>query len=164
METTTTLQQTVTTLTAADLAWLDSIKPDLVGRAENFLESHNISRPSEKNRKNPVVSGSQLRNLLAAAQSGSPFAVLVNFLRYQIGRGNRGWDDTSSGETLVLYLSAKEKSRDGRESLAMLCDEKARGYAPAHRYLLEAQVAAQFFGFLIREYTYRCKLEGTTFK
>lgn len=162
METTAPLPQTATTLTASDLAWLERIKPELVSRAENFLETHRIFRKHEKNRNNPVVSGSQLRNLLAAAQSGSPFAILVNFLRYQIGRGGRGWDDTSSGRALVEYLSPQVP--EGNKSLAILCNEKTRGYEPAHRYLLEAQVAAHFFGFLIREYTYRCKLEGTTFK
>lgn len=158
-------------LEAADLIWLDGLKPGLVSRAVAFLERNSIHAPrGTGGGRQPVVTGSQIRNLLAAAQSGSPFAILVNFLRYQIGRGSRGWADAPSGEALAAILSpepgpASAGRNDGDEagrSLAALCAAQAGNRGKLMLYLLEAQVAAQFLGFLIREYTYRCKLAGTS--
>jgi hypothetical protein len=157
-------------LESADLIWLDGLKPSLVSRAVAFLERNSIHSPKNPGGRQPIVTGSQIRNLLAAAQSGSPFAILVNFLRYQIGRGTRGWADAPSGEALALILAPEKGSepaagKDGNEegrSLAALCAVQAGNRGRLMLYLLEAQVAAQFLGFLIREYTYRCKLAGTS--
>lgn len=142
------------------LAWIDRQKPALVGVAEGFLSQHHIfERPEPKDNKlrdnkakdnKPRVSGSQLRLLLNAAQSGSPVAVLVNLLHYQVGRGSRGWGDQQSGEALAKTL------RESVSDLAQTC-----GASGDDLFEVEARVAALLLGFLIREYTYGCKQAGT---
>jgi hypothetical protein len=150
------------------LTWIEKQKPMLVGWAETYVEDSELYFPknsgsanSPKNSGSPSspkksgkgmarVSGSQLRNLLSAAQSGSPLAVLLNFLRYQMGR-RQGWAHTPSGQELETLL---------KEKLSPLCEEFPETHE-ADPYELQSHLAAQLLGFIIREYTYRCKLEGT---
>lgn len=147
-------------MTPEDLGWVDRQQPKLVGWAETYVADAKIHEPQDERRGNkPKVSGSQLRNLLNSATQGSSLAVLRNFLRYQIGRGGKGWGDEPSGEALLSILD---------EKIGPLCrgrhtDQEAEsGEAQGqHRIELEADVASKFFGFVIREYTYRCKLAGT---
>lgn len=141
-------------MTPEILAWIERQKPALVGLAEGFLIQHRIyaPAPSEAHKQRPParVSGSQLRTLLNAAQSGSPVAVLVNLLHYQVGRGARGWDDKASGDALAVLL---------RDSVSALV--KASGANGDGVFEVEARVSALLLGFVIREYTYCCKREGT---
>jgi len=141
------------------LTWIEKQKPMLVGWAETYVEdsalyfpkkSGSPSSPKNSGKGMALVSGSQLRNLLSAAQSGSPLAVLLNFLRYQMGR-RQGWAHTSSGQKLETLLKKK---------LSPLCEEFPEKHE-ADPYELQSHLAAQLLGFIIREYTYRCKLEGT---
>lgn len=154
------------------LAWIERQKPQLVGWAEKFVQDTKLyeEKPrknghgpaaerdhdgdeEERKKKHPQVSRSQLRNLLSAAQSGSAIAVLVNFLRYQMGRESRPWKHRESGEGLERLLL---------DELQGLVDKAIPSRQTEERYELEAHLAAQLLGFIIREYTYRCSLEGTT--
>ncbi len=135
------------------LKWIEEQKPALVGAAEGYLDRDDsrIYAPQARDAKKPRVAGSQLRNLLSAAQSGCPLSVLTNLLHYQIGRDGRGWgrDERKSGEALVQLL-AREIS------------ERVASVASAERHALESRLAALLLGYLVREFTYRCRIAGTT--
>lgn len=144
-------------MTPEMLSWIEKQKPELVGWAEKYVQGTKLFEPKGGRGKQPKVSGSQLRNLLNAAQGGSPLAVIINLLRYQIGRGGRGWPEKPSGQTLESLFTGKLRPliKSGVESLETPDREAAL-------YELESQVTAQLLGFIIREYTYRCALEGTS--
>lgn len=137
------------------LSWIDEQKPGLVGAAERYLRDNAIyaAGPSKHSARRPPakVSGSQLRNLVNAAQADSPLAVLVNLLRYQIGRASRGWRDRDSGQALERVLIDEVETRS-----------KSAPTADAHaHYAVESRLAALLLGYIVREFTYRCELEGT---
>ena len=153
------------------LTWIERQKPTLVEWAEAFVKSSRLylARESDpepddavledpnrhrRRRQRALVSSSQLRNLLNAAQHGTSLKALVNFLRYQVGRGRGGWGHGGSARKLEKLL---------REDLRELCEQRLdlSESAAEERYDLEANVAAHFLGFVIREYTYRCELAGT---
>ncbi|NJL27234.1 MAG: hypothetical protein HC897_04750 [Thermoanaerobaculia bacterium] len=137
-------------MNAETLNWIEEQKPALVMAAREYLGKHQIYQPRSDKPREPRVSPTQLRNLWNAAHSGSSLAVLTNFLRYQIGRGNRGWGDPSSGEALEIVLDRQVGDR---------CSSHL-GVESVGRYGLEAQIAALLFGFLIHEYTFqRAKVE-----
>ncbi len=152
------------------LTWIDQQKPDLVARAEKYLDEHKIYQPKycdpewqkkkgappkkpsclqdlPEEAKKPIISNNQLRNLLNAAQAGNPISVQVNFLRFQIGRQKNAWPDANSGEALITLLENLRTS----SKKAVLGSE----VAPIS---LEAPLAANLLGFIIREHTYRTKV------
>ena len=158
-------------MTPETMAWIEQQKPTLVVWAEDFVRSSKLylNRESDpepdssvlddpnrnkRHRQSALVSSSQLRNLLNAAQQGTALRALVNFLRYQVGRGSSGWRHGSSAKKLEEMLLGKLKD---------LCAKGAtdRATEDAETYALEAQMSAQLLGFIIREYTYRCELAGT---
>lgn len=127
-------------------AFVEQRQPRFVAQAEAFLDQHPI-HTGDGGR--PRVSGTQLRNLLAAAQSGSPVAILRNFLHYQMGREKKSqaWNDSPSGHALIALLE-----REVEKPVAELA------LGEALRFALEAELAAQLLGFLSREYTYRAAI------
>ena len=132
------------------LTWIEKQKPTLVEWAEHYVKTSELHFPKNPGSSTARVSGSQLRNLLAAAQSGSSLSILLNFLRYQMGR-RQGWGHTDSGQQLEELLE---------KQLGPLC-KKVPAEQGADAYELQAHLAAQLLGFIIRDYTYRCKLKGT---
>jgi len=137
------------------LGWIEEQEPELVRAAEKYVADFDIHKPDPESRgaRNKArVSASQLRNLLNAAQGRSSLAVLVNFLRYQIGRGRQGWDDERSGKALVKLLEDEVGKRV----------ETGSKVSGKDRYRLESRLAALLLGFVIREYTYRCREARTS--
>jgi hypothetical protein len=134
-------------------AWIEAQKPELVAAAERYVESSQLSlqAPNRRDRR-ARVSMSQLRNLLNIAQTERSLAVFKNFLRYQVGRKSRGWEDQAAGELLEQLLLAEvaARSQGGGE---------AHGVEPRH---LEAALLPLLIGYIIREYTYRCAQHGTS--
>lgn len=143
-------------MNADTLAWIEDQKPDLVRSAESYVEEFKISDPREGSRGHgfpkALISGSQLRNLLNASQSEGSLAVLVNFLRYQIGRGRQGWEDQRSGRGLETLLHEQVGKR--------IADAGDKAGNEPHQ--VESRLASLLLGFVIREYTYRCQLAGTS--
>ncbi|MEM9553819.1 MAG: hypothetical protein AAGC60_06150 [Acidobacteriota bacterium] len=157
------------------LTWIEKQKPELVRMAEKYLEEakiyeEDVSKSKKKSEarkdeaktedpsKDPWVKKSQLQNLLGAARAGEPVALLVNFVRYQHAR-LPGWRQNDAAKKLEDVLHEQIRP------LAGTCPAAAKQSTEAaleHRYEVEAAVAAQLFGFILREYTYRCRLEGTT--
>ncbi len=130
-------------------SWIEAQKPELVAAAERYVAESEIYLPMPQRRDRKArVTMSQLRNLLNVALSERSLPVLKNFLRYQIGRQ---WDDSRAGALLEEYLLREvgERSRAGQE---------ARGGEVRE---LEAALLPLLLGFVIREYTYHCKLKGT---
>ena len=70
---------------------IDRLKEELVPAAEAFLDEGQVIRLS-KNK----FGDSQLRNLIAIANETESPAVVLNFIRYQIGRDTRGQNWASS--------------------------------------------------------------------
>lgn len=137
------------------LGWIEDQEPELVRAAERYVAEFKIHEPGEESRgpRNKArVSGSQLRNLMNAAQSRASLAVLVNFLRYQIGRGRQGWEDEPSGMALGKLLEDEVGKRI----------ETSAGVSGRDRYRLESRLAALLLGFVMREYTYRCREARTS--
>jgi hypothetical protein len=159
---------------AETLSWIEEQEPELVRAAEKFVAEFDIHKPDPESRESrhgraadgtrdggtraggdernkPRVSASQLRNLLKAAQGRSSLAVLVNFLRYQIGRKRNAWEDKRSGDALVDLLH----SEIGKRVESFGCHGR-------DRYHLESRLAGLFLGFVLREYTYRCREARTS--
>lgn len=128
-------------------AFIEKKLPHFVSEAEGFLERFPIYSPGHK----PRVSTSQLKNLLAAAQGGSPVAILRNFLHYQMGRDKKSlaWNDHDSAHGLIALLEREVEK-----------PVKDLGLGEDERYRLEAELAAQLIGFLSREYTYRVAVDA----
>ncbi len=143
-------------MNAETLTWIEDQKPNLVRSAESYIKEYKISEPREVSRGRGFpkarVSGSQLRNLLSASQSEGSLAVLVNFLRYQIGRGRQGWDDQDSGRGLESLLHEQIGKR--------ITDAGDKAGSEPHQ--VESRLASLLLGYVIREYTYRCQLAGTS--
>ncbi len=128
-------------------AFIEKKLPHLVKSAEDFLRDNRIYLLDEDD--DPLVSGTQLRNLLAAAQGGSPIPILRNFLHYQMSRERNAWSDRKSGEALIKLLEVTVEKPI--EELKLANEDE--------RYQLEAKLAAQLLGFLSREYTYQLALQ-----
>lgn len=151
--------------------WLERQKTELVKLAEEVVSQTRLHEPdSERQRRNnverddertdgeprlpaPAVSTNQIRNLLAAAQNGSPLAVLTNFLRYQRGRGRGAWEHQASFEALEKLFDQDLRSRC--EQLVKVLSAAEKTLSAEQRFDAEARLAAQLLGFLTREYTYR---------
>ncbi len=127
--------------------WLEDRKPELVAAAEEYVDRSGIYLKRPGTAGEPNVSSSQLRNLLNVAQSDRSLKVLVNFLRYQIGRRGRGWEHTASGKELESFLTGR---------IATLCSEEGAAHIGVSRRELEAALASLFLGYVIREYKYVC--------
>ncbi len=97
----------MTSLSLEQVRAIDRCKEDLVPAAERFLDDAGASQLTKKE-----FGDSQLRNLIAVANETDSPAVVMNFIRYQIGRDNKqkawGWKhgDKRLGDRLIEDLSA----------------------------------------------------------
>ncbi len=90
---------------------------------------------------------SQLRNMLQVSQRDSEVPVLVNFLRYQVGRQatRRFWEP--------IYTKVEKNLKEIEERCKKEYDDeeqRARGVAIQH-----------YFGFMVRHYVYLQAQQGT---
>lgn len=141
-------------MTPETMAWIEQQKPTLVVWAEEFVKDSKLyTRYKKSNRAQ--VSRNQLRNLLNAAMAGASIKELINFLHYQVGRKNEAWKHWDSADQLESLLLGQ---------LASLAEKSKPIIEKSQQsiYEMEASLAAQLMGFIIREYTYRCKLERTS--
>ncbi len=135
---------------------IDRYKEQLVPAAETLLDSAGVVqlKPNE-------FGDSQLRNLLAvAAETESP-AVVVNFLRYQVGRDGKkkraqGWASRLGNQGPLLGERFIEQL-DGEEGcvgkvLAQLFSEE--DHDPEERQLAKIELIRHFIGFASRYLTF----------
>ncbi len=157
------------------LAWIETQKSALVVAAQAYVEKSESYQPSDQTSSkllerfanavarwmnmgedpqrrprfpDPRVTTSQLRSLLATTQN-EPLAVVESYLRYQIGRGSRGWGhDAGPGHELLGLLDKQVRQRLGGAPTED--EDEAEDQEAAGRRL-----ASLLIGFVIREQTYQ---------
>jgi hypothetical protein len=141
----------VISLTLAQRREIDRAKESLVITAEKLMEEAKVKEiPSND------FGHSQLRNLIAVALETESPAVVLNFIRYQIGRASkdRGWahvaDPTNKrklGERFITALQAGEVVRV-LDSLPGVAGD------PKVRQLAHIELIRHFLGFASRYLKY----------
>lgn len=91
----------MTSLTLEQMRAIDRLKEDLVPAAEKFLDEAGVTAIAKKH-----FGDSQLRNLIAVANETASPAVVMNFIRYQIGRDTKtkSWGRVEGDKTLGQRL------------------------------------------------------------
>lgn len=139
----------VSSLSATQRRAIDLAKEDLVTAAEELLEVYKV-RPDRDD-----FGHSQLRNLGAvAAETESP-AVVLNFIRYQMGRDNKkeGWSRDADGKPLgERFLDALGK--DGVIAKALQEVGKEGENDPERMQIARMQLIRYFLGFVTRYMKY----------
>ncbi len=129
-------------LTLQQRRQIDRLKEGLVTAAEGLLEEARVWEKSD-------FGHSQLRNLLAvAAETESP-AVVVNFIRYQMGRDVRGknWRSERGGKSLgKRFIEALQ----GGKGAVMGALNRIPGLDGEARQLAHIELVRIFVGFAIR--------------
>ncbi len=98
---------------------------------------------------------SQRRNLIAVAMETESPAVVSNFIRYQVGRDNRGsnWGKSIGTETLGQRFIDQLDHADGAIAAA-LGDVPGLDQDPMLRQLARIALIRQFLGFASRHLKY----------
>jgi hypothetical protein len=140
----------VSSLSPSQRRAIDLAKEDLVIAAEELLEKSGV-RPDKDD-----FGHSQLRNLGAvAAETESP-AVVLNFIRYQMGRDDKqkGWSREKAGKPLGEHFLDALGGNAGPISLA-LERVKEEGESDPHRaQIARMQLIRYFLGFATRYMKY----------
>lgn len=137
----------MTTLSLEQERALDRQKEVLVPAAEKFLEDAGIVEFPKKQ-----FGDSQFRNLIAIANETSSPAVVLNFIRYQIGRdsGKKNWGRVHDGKNLGDRLLDDLQKGAVQQALAAipgLADETLR-------QLATIELIRQYLGFASRYLKY----------
>lgn len=138
----------MTTLSLEQQRTIDRLKEELVPAAENFLDDAGVVNLPKKQ-----FGDSQFRNLIAIANETSSPAVVLNFIRYQIGRdsGKRNWGSEHAGSNLGDRLLADLKEGAVKQALA-----KVPGLEGDEtlRQLANIALIRQYLGFASRYLKY----------
>jgi hypothetical protein len=119
---------------------IDERVGELVIRAEKLMESL-----GDEVRK---IEANQIKNVLAVANSAPHPAVVINFIRYQMGRHGaprKAWRDTKLGEKVVAEIEGRVKA---------LAGDVARAANYANQDDVHARLVRLFLGFLNRSFVY----------
>lgn len=137
----------MSSLTIEQRRAIDRAKENLVKAAENMLDSSMILQIKPND-----LGDSQLRNLIAVASETESPAVLVNYIRYQMGRDNRGnsWN-LKNTKGLSLGEQMIHEIEDGAvaEALATVPD-----LDDDQRQLARIELVRHFLGFTSRYLKY----------
>ncbi len=137
----------MTTLSLEQQREIDRQKEVLVPAAEKFLEEAGIVEFPKKQ-----FGDSQFRNLIAIANETSSPAVVLNFIRYQIGRdsGKKNWGREHAGKNLGDRLLEDLQKGAVQQALA-----KIPGLADdTLRQLAAIELIRQYLGFASRYLKY----------
>jgi len=113
------------------------VEDKLVQRIQNALETTKYKKPEKNASKNKdKLEESQFRNLVSVADTTSSPEVVKNFLRYQVGRGDKwGRGPDSLAERIVndiddvIKLAAEEIALDsGSQNISEIQMELIRRY------------------------------------
>ena len=137
----------MTTLTLAQQRAIDRLKEKLVPAAEKFLDDSGVVGISPKD-----FGHSQFRNLIAVASETSSPAVVLNFIRYQMGRDSksRSWRHASDGVALGDRLIADFETGVLAQALA----EMPALETPEQHQLARIEMIRQYLGFASRYLKY----------
>jgi hypothetical protein len=128
---------------------IDLAKEDLVEAAEALLNDAKV-KPSRD------FGHSQLRNLVAVAMETQSPAVVLNFIRYQMGRDdkNKNWSQLQNGVRLGERFLTALHEKDGavEKALARVSTDPAGD--PVVRQLARMELIRYFLGFSTRYMKY----------
>ncbi len=138
----------MTSLTLEQMRAIDRLKEHLVPAAEKFLDKAGVTKIPKKR-----FGDSQLRNLIAVANETASPAVVMNFIRYQIGRDNQrhGWGREEDGKTLGQRLLDDLQQGVVRDALGKVPGTKDD---PTVRQLATMELIRQYLGFASRYLKY----------
>lgn len=138
------------TLTIAQHRALDRAKEGLVRAAEKLLDDAAVTQIS-KNK----LGDSQLRNLLAVANETESPAVVANFIRYQMGRDNKGthWRHEAGGTTFGERFRHQLEDDGGAVQQALQAADLAN-LEGTERQLARIYLVRHFIGFASRYLKY----------
>ena len=127
---------------------IDLAKEKLVPAAEGLLEQAEVWTISKND-----LGESQLRNLVAIANQTQSPAVVLNFIRYQMGRDSKGrnWSKYVGGQRVgELFLAALEGGavRATLDGMAALIENEEQ------RQLVRIELIRHFLGFASRHMKY----------
>jgi hypothetical protein len=138
----------VPSLTTEQRRSIDLAKEQLVSAAETLLKEAEVT-PSKD------FGHSQLRNLVAvAAETESP-AVVLNFIRYQMGRDDKGknWARGTAGKRIGDRFISALNDGEGVVSLTLKTVVGDEGEALA-KQLVKMELIRYFLGFATRYMKY----------
>jgi hypothetical protein len=129
---------------------IDLAKELLVPKAEELLEKAGVVKLKPKDFGN-----SQLRNLTAVAMETESPKVVVNFIRYQIGRDNKekDWRSQKGNDKLTLGERFINEIEGGVIDQALEGIPGAKGSKP-HEQLARIELIRHFLGFATRYLKY----------
>ena len=140
-------------LSASQRRALDLQKERLVIGAEAFLSESNVVEISRKK-----LGDSQLRNLLAIANETESPAVVINFIRYQIGRDHhanawakRGATGRTFGELLISAIDSGAVTQAVTDAGAL---EGVAEFSDVQRQIAKMYMLRHFLGFISRHLKY----------
>lgn len=151
-------QQQDTSATAAQSSTLD---PETM-RRELALEQAINARLDELVRQvNQTIAAlgnetrlekNQFRNLLNVSQQSPSVEVVINFIRYQIGRSGRDWNDNNFGHRVIEDLRGKVAEIAGQ----VVKDVRAKGMAISdeRQQQVYVQLTQLYLGYLNRAFFY----------
>lgn len=140
----------MTSLTLAHRRGIDRAKESLVEAAEALLTDAQVTEIPLKE-----FGHSQLRNLIAVALETESPAVVLNFIRYQMGRAgrNKGWANAVQGTDRKLGDRFIEEIEKGKVARAL---DGLPGISgdPTLRQLAQIELIRHFLGFASRYLKY----------
>ena len=139
----------MTSLTLEQVRAIDRCKEVLVSAAEKFLDDAGAIQLTQKE-----FGHSQLRNLIAVANETDSPAVVMNFIRYQMGRDSKkkNWSwkygDQRLGDRLLADLGGAEGTV--RQALLKIPDLDE----PSKKQLATTELIRYYLGFASRYLKY----------
>lgn len=139
----------MTSLTLAHRRGIDRAKESLVEAAEALLTDAQVTEIPLKE-----FGHSQLRNLIAVALETDSPAVVLNFIRYQMGRAgrNKGWANVAQGTDKKLGDRFIDEIKEGKVARAL--DGLGISGDPTLRQLAQIELIRHFLGFASRYLKY----------
>jgi len=140
----------VTSLTLAHRRDIDRAKESLVKAAETLLTEAQVTEIPAKD-----FGHSQLRNLIAVALETESPAVVLNFIRYQMGRAgrNKGWANVAAGSDKKLGDRFIEEIEKGEVARSLAALPSLSGDAML-RQIAQIELIRHFLGFASRYLKY----------
>ncbi|MCG3144838.1 MAG: hypothetical protein HONDAALG_02311 [Gammaproteobacteria bacterium] len=97
------------------------------------------------------IAGSQIRNVMAVANTAPHPAVVTNFIRYQMGRSgapSNAWKNTKLGEAVITIIDG-ELQKLAKEIVSDVSDCKE-----SKEIEMQMQMTRLLLGFMYRRYVY----------
>lgn len=122
---------------------IDGKVGDLVSHAEKLI--------ADRLDKVKQIEGSQLRNVMAVANTAPHPAVVVNFIRYQIGRSAtaKAWKDTGLGDAVIALIDVADHCELNKLAKQAVSEAKC-----GEVFDVQMQMIRLLLGFMNRRFVY----------